>query len=214
MTKFFDLKGIIILILLAICILEFINPKGIMPKRSFTYHDSISVPYAVHDTIPVDSLVEVPVEVDVPVEKQVPYAVHDTFTVKVDTNAIVNNYLNSKSIFTNTYKFTGNQGFITITDTISKNKIVGRKYTTKITPRVDTLRLPAVFKREFYVGLDARFDKPNFVQLMGLGLIMKTKETMLYKLDLGVENQVTDGTNGKFVPYIGGGVYWKLPPKK
>lgn len=181
-----------------------------MPKRTFTNHDSIPVPYAVHDTLTADSLVEVPVEVPVEVEKPVPYAVHDTFTVKVDTNAIVSNYLNSKSIFTNTYKFTQNQGSITITDTISKNKIVGRKYTAKINPRIDTLRLPAVFKREFYAGIDARFDKPNFLQLIGVGLMMKTKEKMIYKVDVGVENQVTNQDNGKFTPYIGGGIYWKI----
>jgi len=206
----FDIRHIVILILILICVVEFINPKGIMPHRTFAIHDTIGVP--VHDTIPVDSLVEVPVEVQV--EKPVPYAVHDTLTIKADTNAIVENYLNSKNIFTNTYKFSMNQGSITIVDTISKNKIIGRKYTTKITPRTDTLRLPAIFKREMFVGIDTRFDKPNFIQLLGVGVIYKTKENMLYKIDLGVENRVTDGTNGKFTPYIGGGVYWKVLPKK
>ena len=37
---------------------------------------------------------------------------------------------------------------------------------------------------------------------------------MIYKIDLGVQNNVTDGTSGKFTPYIGGGVYWKVLPKK
>ena len=150
----FDIRHIVILILILICVVEFINPKGIMPHRTFVVHDTIGIP--VHDTIPVDSLVEVPVEVQV--EKPVPYAVHDTLTIKADTNAIVENYLNSKNIFTNTYKFSMNQGSITIVDTISKNKIIGRKYTTKITPRTDTLRLPAIFKREMFVGIDTRFD--------------------------------------------------------
>lgn len=206
----FDIRHIVILILILICVIEFINPKGIMPHRTFAVHDTIGVP--VHDTIPVDSLVDVPVEVQV--EKPVPYAVHDTLIIKADTNAIVENYLNSKNIFTNTYKFSMNQGSITIVDTISKNKIIGRKYTTKITPRTDTLRLPAIFKREMFVGIDTRFDKPNFIQLLGVGVIYKTKKNMLYKIDLGVENRVTDGTNGKFTPYIGGGVYWKVLPKK
>ena len=181
-----------------------------MPHRTFAVHDTVGIP--VHDTVGV----EVPVNVEVPieVEKPVPYAVHDTLTIKADTNAIVEQYLNSKNVFTNTYKFIGGQGSITITDTISKNKILGRKYITKITPRTDTLRLPAIFKREVFVGIDTRFDKPNFIQLLGLGVIYKTKENMIYKIDLGVENRVTDGTNGKFTPYIGGGVYWKVLPKK
>ena len=180
-----------------------------MPHRVISLHDTIGFP--VHDTVGV----EVPVEVEVPVdvEKPVPYAVHDTIEAKVDTNYIVNQFLNSKNIFTNTYKFNANQGSITIVDTISKNKIIGRKYTTKITPRTDTLRLPAIFKKELYLGIDARLDKPNLMQLIGLGIMYKTKTNMIYKLDLGVENQVTDGTNGKFTPYIGGGVYWKVTTK-
>jgi hypothetical protein len=204
------IKNILIVILIILCVVEFINPKGIIPNRTFAIHDTLGIP--VHDTVGV----EVPVEVQVPVEveKPVPYAVHDTLQIKVDTNFIVNQFLNSKNIFTNTYKFSMNQGLITIVDTISKNKIIGRKYTTKITPRTDTLRLPAIFKREMFLGIDTRFDKPNFIQLLGVGVIYKTKENMLYKIDLGVENRVTDGTNGKFTPYIGGGVYWKVLPKK
>ena len=206
------IKNILIIVLVILCILEFINPRGIMPHRTFAIHDTIGVAVPVHDTVGV----EVPVEVQVPVEveKPVPYAVHDTIQTKVDTNNIVNQYLNSKNIFTNTYKFSGNQGSITITDTISKNKIIGRKYVPKITPRTDTLRLPAIFKRETFVGIDTRFDKPNLIQLIGIGVIYKTKENMIYKIDLGVENSVTDGTNGKFTPYIGGGVYWKVLPRK
>ena len=206
----FDIRHILIIILILLCVVEFINPKGIMPNRIKYVTQIDSVPYPVHDTIPVDSLVEVPYEV----EKLVPYAVHDTLIMKSDTNAIVENYLNSKNIFTNTYKFSMNQGSITIVDTISKNKIIGRKYIPKIFPKTDTLRLPAIFRREVFVGIDTRFDKPNFIQLLGIGVLYKTKENMIYKIDLGVENRVTDGTNGKFTPYIGGGVYWKVLPKK
>lgn len=203
------IKNILIVVLIILCILEFINPNGIMPYRTFTFHDTVGVP--VHDTVGV----EVPTEVEVPVEveKPVPYAVHDTFTIKSDTNAIVENYLNSKNIFTNTYKFNANQGSITIVDTISKNKIIGRKYTTKITPRIDTLRLPAILKKELYMGVDARFDKSNFINLLGLGIMMKNKDQMIYKLDIGVQNIVTDGNAGHLTPYIGGGVYWKVPTK-
>ena len=206
------IKNLIIGLLVILCIVEFINPKGIMPHRTLTIRDTVGYEVPVHDTVGV----EVPVEVQVPVEveKPVPYAVHDTIQTKVDTNNIVNQYLNSKNIFTNTFKFTANQGSITIVDTISKNKIIGRKYIPKITPRTDTLRLPAIFKREVFVGIDTRLDKPNLIQLIGVGIIYKTKENMIYKIDLGVENNVTDGTNGKFTPYIGGGVYWKVLPKK
>jgi hypothetical protein len=206
------IKNLIIGLLIILCVIEFINPKGIMPHRTLTIHDTVGYEVPVHDTVGI----EVPVEVEVPyeVEKPVPYAVHDTLLQQVDTNNIVNQYLNSKNIFTNTFKLTANQGSITIVDTISKNKIIGRKYITKITPITDTLRLPAIFKREVFVGIDTRFDKPNLIQLLGLGIIYKTKQNMIYKIDLGVQNNVTEGTSGKFTPYIGGGVYWKVLPKK
>ena len=43
---------------------------------------------------------------------------------------------------------------------------------------------------------------------------LKTKEEKLYKLGVGVDNKVIDGTNGTLTPYIGGGVYWPIRLKK
>jgi hypothetical protein len=214
MKKIFDIRHIVIAILVILAVVEFINPKGIMPHRVKIQTDSI--PYAVHDTIPVDSLVEVEVEVpvEVEVEKPVPYAVHDTIPALVDTNFIVNQYLNATNVFTNTYKFDKKQGSITITDTISKNKIVGRKYTTKITPITDTLYLPEPFKRKVFGGIEAGFNRPDFVSSVGFGFLINSKSDKIYKLGIGVNNTTIDGTNGVFHPYINGGVYWKIKVKK
>ncbi len=212
MKKIFDIKNIVIALLLILVVVEFINPKGIMPNRTFVVHDTIGVEVPVHDTIPQE--VEVEVEVPVMVEKPVPYAVHDTIQTIVDTNLIVNQYLNSKNIFTNTYKFDKKQGSITITDTISNNKIIGRKYTTKITPLIDTLRIPEPFKRKVFGGVEASFNKPDVVGSVGLGFLINSKSNRIYQLGFGVTNQTTDGTNGSFTPYIKGGVYWKIKLKK
>lgn len=214
MKKIFDIRHIIIVILLLVAAVEFINPKGIMPHRTLLKVDSI--PYAVHDTIPVDSLVEVEVEVpyEIEVEKPVPYAVHDTIQTLVDTSAIVSGYLNSVNVFTNTYKFDKKQGSITITDTISNNKLIGRKYTTKITPRVDTLRIPEPFKRKVYAGLEGGFNSADFVNFIGVGMMVNSKSNKIYNLGIGVNNKTTDGTNGSFTPYIRGGVYWKIKLKE
>ena len=210
MKKFLDIRIIIILLLIGISIFEFINPNGIMPNRTVVVHDTIEVP--VHDTIPQE--VEVEVEVPVMVEKPVPYAVHDTIQTIVDTNLIVSQYLDSKNIFTNTYKFDKKQGSITITDTISNNKIIGRKYTTKITPRIDTLRIPEPFKRKVFGGVQASFNKPDVVGSVGLGFLINSKSNRIYQLGFGVTNRVIDGTNGGLTPYINGGVYWKIKLKK
>lgn len=210
MKKIFDIRHIIIVILIGLCIVEFINPMGIMPNRVTTIHDTVG--FAVHDTIPQE--VEVEVEVPVVVEKPVPYAVHDTIQTIVDTNSIVNGYLNSMNIFTNTYKFDKKQGSITITDTISNNKLIGRKYTTKITPIIDTLRIPEPFKRKVFAGIEASLNKPDVVGSVGLGFLINSKSNKIYQFGLGVTNRVTDGTNGQLTPYIKGGVYWKIKLKK
>ncbi len=191
MKKIFDIRHIVIAILLILVVVEFINPKGIMPNRTLVLHDTIGVP--VHDTIPQE--VEVEVEVPVMVEKPVPYAVHDTIQTIVDTNLIINQYLNSKNVFTNTYKFDKKQGSITITDTISNNKIIGRKYTTKITPIIDTLRIPEPFKRKVFGGVQASFNKPDVVGSVGLGFLINSKSNRIYQLGFGVTNRVIDGTN-------------------
>jgi hypothetical protein len=210
MKKIFDIRHIVIALLLILVVVEFINPKGIMPNRTFVIHDTVGFEVPVHDTIPE----EVEVEVPVMVEKPVPYAVHDTIQTIVDTNLIVNQYLNSKNIFTNTYKFDKKQGSITITDTISNNKIIGRKYTTKITPRIDTLRIPEPFKRKVYAGIETTFNKPDVVGSVGLGFLINSKSNKIYQFGLGVTNRVVDGTNGGLTPYINGGVYWKIKLKK
>ncbi len=210
MKNIFDIRHIIIALLLVLVVVEFINPKGIMPNRTFVIHDTVGFEVPVHDTIPEEIEVEVPVLV----EKVVPYAVHDTIQTIVDTNLIVNQYLNSKNIFTNTYKFDKKQGSITITDTISNNKIIGRKYTTKITPIIDTLRIPEPFKRKVFGGFQASFNKPDVVGSVGLGFLINSKSNRIYQLGFGVTNRVIDGTNGGLTPYINGGVYWKIKLKK
>ena len=214
MKKIFDIRHIIIVILLLLAIVEFINPNGIMPNRTKTIRDTVGIEVPVHDTIPMDVPYEVQVEVPVEIEKPVPYAVHDTIQAVVDTNAIVSGYLNSVNVFTNTYKFDKKQGSITITDTISQNKLIGRKYTTKITPRVDTLRIPEPFKRKVYAGLEGGFNSADFVNFIGVGVMVNSKSNKIYNLGIGVNNKTTDGTNGSFSPYIRGGVYWKIKLKE
>jgi hypothetical protein len=214
MKKIFDIRHIIIVILLLVAAVEFINPKGIMPNRTKTIRDTVGIEVPVHDTIPQEVEVEVEVPVEVEVEKPVPYAVHDTITLPIDTNFIVNQYMNSKNVFTNTYKFDKQQGSITITDTISQNKLVGRKYTTKISPKIDTLRIPEPFKRKVYAGLEGGFNSADFVNFIGVGFMLNSKSNKIYNLGIGVNNKTTDGTNGSFSPYIRGGVYWKIKLKE
>lgn len=212
MKKYFNIKNIIIVVLVLIALLEFLNPKGFMPNR-VDHIKGDSIPYPVHDTIPVEMLVEVevPVEVPVEVEKRVEVPVIQP----VDTAEILKIYF-AKNFFNNTIKLSNNMGTVSIVDTISQNKIVGRdvKYNIKQKIVKDTIYTPEPRKSQVYFGVDAKFDKPNVINLMGIGLLFKTKDEKIYKVGVGVSNNVIDGTNGTLTPYIGGGVYWKIKLKK
>lgn len=218
MKKYLEVKNIIILVLVILLSLVSFDPFGVMPKRTKIVEKSIKIDgqelHPIHDTIEVEVPYEVEVEVPVEVEKPIPYAVHDTIQTIVDTTAIVSGYLNSVNVFTNTYKFDKQQGSITITDTISQNKLIGRKYTTKISPRIDTLKVPEPFKRKVYVGLEAGMNKADVVSHIGTGVLINSKSNKIYHLGIGVANRVFDGTTGSFSPYINGGVYWKVKLKK
>ena len=216
MKKYLEIKNIIIVVLVISLSLVSFDPFGVMPHKTTIVEKPVIVDgkelQPIHDTIEV----EVPYDVEVPyeVEKLIPYAVHDTIEVKVDTNFIVNQYLNTKNIFTNTYKFDKQQGSITIIDTISHNKLVGRKYTTNIKPKVDTLELPEPFKRKVYAGFEGGYNQADYVNFIGVGVMVNSKSNKIYNLGIGVNNKTTDGTNGYFTPYIRGGVYWKIRLKK
>ena len=212
MKEILNIKNIVIVILLLIAIIEFINPKGFLPNRTKLVLQIDSIPYDVHDTIGV----EMPVEVQVEVEKLVPYAVHDTFQTKVDTMALLNS-IGVKSFKKDVLKLPNNVGTITIFDTIATNKIVGRSYKSDIKQRIirDTAYLGDARRNMYYVGLDANLDKRNVINLIGIGFMIKDKDAKhIYKIGAGVSNVVgSDGTNGILVPYIGGSVYWRVKSK-
>ena len=69
-------------------------------------------------------------------------------------------------------------------------------------------------KNQVYYGLNAGFNKADYVSAVGAGVILKTKKDKIYQLGIGVNNRTTDGTNGAFSPYVGFGTYWKIKVKK
>lgn len=216
MKQIFNVKNIIICVLVLICLIEFLNPKGFMPNRTIKVPQIDTVPFAVHDTVEVEVEVEVPVEV--PVEVKVEKIVEVPINQTVDTQAIVRLFSENKQFKKDVLELPGNIGAVTLFDTISNNRIIGRSFTSKVKQKVikDTIYTPLPRKNELYFGVDTRFDKPNVMQLIGMGLILKDKDDRhLYKLGVGVSNQVgPDRTNGVLVPFLGGGVYWRINFKK
>ena len=214
MKKHFDLKTLIILFFVTLSVVEFFNPGGYLPNRT-TYVPQIdSIPYPVHDTIPY----EVEVEVEVPVEVEVEKLVEVPVVQKVDTEAIIKMYSENKQFKKEVLTLPENIGTVTLFDTISNNRILGRSFTSKLKQKVirDTIFTPLPRKNEYYFGVDTRFDKPNVMQLIGLGFIVKDKDDRhLYKIGVGVSNQIgPDRVNGNLTPFLGGGVYWRIDFKK
>jgi hypothetical protein len=211
MKKLLDVRHFVILILLLIAVIEFLNPKGIMPNRIKIQKDSI--PYAVHDTIPVDSLVEVEVEVPVPyeVEKRVEVPVQ----IPVDTNEILKIYF-AKTSYKDVIKLPNNIGTVTITDSISKNSIVNRKFVADVKKFIvkDTIYTKEPKKTQIFFGFEGGFNHADVVSHLGTGILIKTKEDKVFHLGIGVANRVIDGTNGTFTPYVDGGVYWKIKKRQ
>jgi hypothetical protein len=215
MKNILDIRHIVIAILLIVAIVEFVNPKGIMPHRTFIIHDTVEYEVPVHDTLEV----EVPIEVEVPVEVQVPYVVHDTIPIvnPIDTNAILNS-IGMKMFKKDILKLPNNVGTVTIFDTISNGRVLGRSFKSDIKQKVvrDTTFLGDSRKNLYYFGIDAKLDKPNVINLIGVGFIIKDKDAKhLYKIGVGVSNQTgPDRVNGTLTPFLGGGVYWRVNFKK
>jgi hypothetical protein len=215
MKKIFDIRHIIITLLVILALVEFINPKGFMPGRTVLVSKIDSIPYPIHDTITVDSLVEV----EVPYEVRVPYEVKvEVPTIReVDSMMIAKIFNEGKQTKKDILVLPDNIGTVTVFDTIANNRILSRTFTSKLKQKVvrDTIFTPEPKKLQVYAGFDARFDKPNLVRLLGASVLFKTKDDKIFKVGVGVENTTDQtGINGEFSPYIGGGVYWKIRGKK
>lgn len=211
MRKHFNVKNIIIVILIILLFLTFFNPGGHIPMRNKYVPQIDSIPYAVHDTLLVESLVEVETPYEVEVEKIVEVQIVQL----VDTMEILKVFYN-KNIQKNILNLPNNVGTITITDTISQNKVVGRSFDSKIKKQIvrDTLRLPEEKKNKVYFGFNTQVNNPNLVNALGVGFLYQTKEDKIFKIGIGVNNSVIDGTNGTFVPYVDAGIYWKIKVRR
>lgn len=134
--------------------------------------------------------------------------------VKADTERILKDY-HSKVLYKDKLVLDNGLGTIEVTDTISKNKIIGRKWNAQIKERTitDTKIVKELPKNQVYVGVNGAFDKVNFGNSIGTGVLLKTKKDKIYQLNLGISNQQSANGNNQIVPYIGGGVYWKIKLK-
>jgi len=123
--------------------------------------------------------------------------------VIVDSALVVKEYY-AENVYKDSLLLGNDLGQVYITDTISQNKIKGRKFEAKLkqTTIQDKTIVKELPKSQLYVGGVAGFDKKNLVNFVGPSLIFKSKTDKLYALSVGY------GLGGEFV--VQGGLFWKI----
>ena len=157
----------------------------------------------IHDTIYIEEPYDVIVIRDSIVYRDVPMI--------VDTSAILKMF---KNVYYDTLKL--DYGFIALKDSISNNTITYRSFIPKlkipIKEKVITVKEEP--QNKLFMGIDGAMDQPNYVYSLGSSLLYQTKGDKIFEIGIGVRNRVMDGSTGMFIPYIRGGVYWKISKKK
>jgi hypothetical protein len=133
---------------------------------------------------------------------------------KVDTLTILKEFY-SKVIYKDSLKLDNDLGMISLTDTIYKNKVLGRKWSAFIKERTvkETTIVKELPKNQVYWGFNGGFNRQDVVSNVSAGLILKTKKDKLVQLNVGVANNQTS-TGNVMSPYVGVGMYWKIKLKK
>ena len=215
MKKLLNFKNIAIAALIIFVLLQWFNPGGILPgKKVFIAGKAYEVIKHEIDTV---DIVKTKV-----VTKKGEDIYHETIVEKeviipavIDTMALLKDYY-SKVLYKDTLILPDSLGTVSVIDTITQNKILGRTFNASVKQRTikETMIVKELPKTKIFYGLEGGFNKADFVSSVGAGVLINTKKDKIYQLGLGVNNQTTDGINGGFTPYVRGGVYWKIKLKK
>ena len=125
--------------------------------------------------------------------------------IKADSERIIREY-HSKVLYKDKLVLENDLGTIELTDTISMNKIIGRKWNAQIKERTitDTKIVKELPKNQVYIGGQAIVGNSNV--LVGPQLTLKTKKDNMYGAGM-----LIDGHGNK---YLGVSVGWKIRIKK
>jgi hypothetical protein len=125
--------------------------------------------------------------------------------LKGDTIRIVQEY-NKKVLYKDKLVLDNDLGTIELTDTISMNKIVGRRWNAQIKERTitDTKIVKELPKNQVYAGISGVVGNSNV--LVGPQLTLKTKKDNIYGLNVYLDNNLNK--------YIGFNLAWKIKLKK
>lgn len=143
----------------------------------------------------------------------IPYAKWDTMYIP-DTSyrglkrqyfTMANDYLSNK-YYSDTLKIKDSiTGWIAVTDTVQKNKLVGRRYAYSLSyPKVTTLIIePAPKVRQVYVGGQLSGNQSTPISKAELGLLYKDRKDQIFGVHLGYSNRIEFGVSS----------YWKIKLK-
>lgn len=126
----------------------------------------------------------------------------------IDTLLILKDFY-AKNIYKDTIRLDDSLGTIVLIDTITQNTLKGRYVKSKIVQRTinDKLIVKDPPKTQVYYGPMIGFDRVNFINTVGGGVILKTKKDKIY--------QISAGVNGPTItPFVQGGLFWKIKLKK
>lgn len=227
--KKFDLKTIMIM---ALCVVLLLRSCGSGEEGETEIVNVDGKDYELLeqkvDTVVVEKTVKVPTYVPKYITKVVTETVEVEVPIDIDTLKIVEDYFAKyevKDTLNLTYDFPSGVtdslgqkpnptlGYGILTDIISQNKIQSRDvdWFFKIPTVYNTTIVKELPKNEFYWGLNGGFNKEDVISNVGAGLILKNKKNNLYQLGVGIQN---NSNTSQLVPFISGGMYWKIGKNK
>jgi hypothetical protein len=126
----------------------------------------------------------------------------------LDTVSILQAYY-PKNAFKDVLVLPEKQGKITITDTISHNRLASRSWVADITPRVvkEVVEVPAPKIREYYLGPEFSTNFRSINNWYSLNLLVKNKSNHIIKIGGGVN--MRDGIDGPR-PWMAAGFFFKI----
>lgn len=122
---------------------------------------------------------------------------------EIDTVTILKDFY-CKEVYKDTLKLNDDLGYVSVIDTISQNKIIGRVWNSQVNKIIvkDTKIVKKAPVNQLYIGAVGGFDRVNIVNYVGPTLVFKTKKDKLYSLGIGY------GTNKQIS--LQGGIFWKI----
>ena len=124
----------------------------------------------------------------------------------VDSLAIVKDYFATR-VYKDTLKLEGDLGYITVTDSITKNALAGRLWNSNVNKTTidNTIYLKELPRTQLYIGGSLGMQRPENLTIGG-NLILKDKKDRMYGIGYGVNSQLNS--------YFQASMLWKISLKK